>query len=55
MFIIRNCPITNSLKSKEINVTVELIQDAMPGLTASESEFIKTVITDEVWKDLGYD
>ena len=64
MLIIRKCPITGTQNKQEINVTEEqiriwhegtLIQDAMPGLTASEREFIKTGITDEVWEDLGYD
>ncbi len=63
MLIIRKCPITGTQNKQEINVTEEqirlwhegaFIQDAMPGLTASEREFIKTGITDEVWEDLGY-
>ena len=63
MLIIRKCPLTGVQNRKEIAVTEEqirlwhegtLIQDAMPDLTASEREFIKTGITDEVWEDLGY-
>ena len=63
MLIIRKCPITGVQNKKEIDVTEEqlklwhegtLIQDAMPDLTASEREFIKTGLTDEAWEQLGY-
>ena len=63
MLIIRKCPLTGVQTRKEIEVTEEqirlwhegtLIQDAMPNLTASEREFIKTGITDEAWESLGY-
>lgn len=63
MLIIRKCPITGTQNKQEINVTEEqiriwhegtLIQDAMPDLTSSEREFIKTGITDEAWENLGY-
>ena len=63
MLIIRKCPITGVQNRKEIDVTEEQIRlwhegasikDAMPHLTPSEREFIKTGITDEAWEDLGY-
>jgi hypothetical protein len=63
MLIIRKCPITGVQNKQEINVTEEqiriwhegtLIQVAMPDLTSSEREFIKTGITDEAWENLGY-
>jgi len=63
MLIIRKCPITGVQNKKEIDVTEEqlklwyegaLIQDAMPHLTPSEREFIKTGLTDEAWEQLGY-
>tara|TARA_R100000808_G_scaffold23879_1_gene53664 strand:+ start:1831 stop:2028 length:198 start_codon:yes stop_codon:yes gene_type:complete len=63
MLIIRKCPIFGGEKRKEIDVTEEqlklwqegtLIEDAMPNLTHSEREFIKTGLTDEAWEQLGY-
>lgn len=58
MLITRTCPFTGVVNTQEIDVTVEqiinwedglLIQNAMPNLTPSEREFIKTGITDEQW------
>jgi|TARA_R100000353_G_scaffold128997_3_gene91631 hypothetical protein len=63
MLIIRKCPLTGVQNRKEIDVTEEqlklwhegaFIQDAMPHLTPSEREFIKTGLTDEAWEQLGY-
>jgi hypothetical protein len=57
--ITRQCPFTGAINTMKIEVTQDqidewkyggkLIQEAMPDLTASEREFIKTGITDEVW------
>ena len=58
MRIVRTSPLTGKTNIREINVTEaqieaweggELIQDAMPNLSAGDREFIKTGITDEEW------
>lgn len=58
MRIVRTSPFTGNTNIREINVTEaqieawengELIQNAMPHLSAGEREFIKTGITDEEW------
>ena len=59
MKIIRIDPFTGQTNSLDINVSEEelnqwrfggkLIQDAMPNITPSEREFIKTGITEESW------
>jgi hypothetical protein len=58
MRIVRTSPFTGKTNIREINVTEaqieawqggELIQDAMPHLSAGDREFIKTGITDEEW------
>lgn len=58
MIIIRTSPFSRAENAKEIAVTQEqldaweggeLIQHAMPDLTAAEREFIKTGITEEEW------
>ncbi len=63
MLIIRKCPLTGVQNKREIDVTEgqlklwhegALIQIAMPHLTPSEREFIKTGLTDEAWEQLGY-
>lgn len=60
MIITRKSPFSGKINKMEINVTAkqiarwqsgELIQDAMPNLTADEREFIKTGITPEEWED----
>ena len=60
MRIERTSPITGRVHTMEIDVTQaqidrwrvdgELIQDAMPHLTADEREFIKTGITPQEWE-----
>ena len=65
MLIVRKSPITGVTISREIAVSREqmrdwekgayLIQEAMPNLSASEREFIKTGMTDEDWDTLGTD
>lgn len=61
MLITRKSPLTGITRSKEINVTMdqllawemgELIQDAMPHLSADDREFIKTGIDGEEWDQL---
>lgn len=61
MFITRREPFTGVINTREIDVTWEqwnswlhgeLIQNAMPNLTASEREFILTGITDELWDEI---
>ena len=61
MLIERICPFTGVVNTKDIEVTQdqldawrygELIQDAMPHLTAHEREFIKTGITEDEWERL---
>jgi hypothetical protein len=61
MKITRTSSLTGITRTKEINVTEEqilawemgeLIQNAMPNLTADEREFIKTGITGEEWDQL---
>ena len=62
MLIVRKSPITGITISREIAVSREqmrdwekgayLIQEAMPNLSASEREFIKTGMTDEDWDSL---
>lgn len=56
--ITRSCPFTGKVNTRTIDVTPEewsnwiegmMIQDAMPRLTPSEREFIKTGITDDEW------
>jgi len=63
MRITRRSPFSGDLNSRLIPVTQEqldkwhkgeLIQDAMPNLTASEREFIMTGITDEEWDTLPH-
>jgi hypothetical protein len=58
MRIVRTSPLTGKTNIREINVTEaqieaweggELIQDAMPNLSAGDREFVKTGITDEEW------
>jgi hypothetical protein len=58
MKIIRTCPITRKVNTREIDVTHDqlvawqngvLIQDAMPNVSAEDREFIKTGITPETW------
>lgn len=59
MLIQRTSPLTGNVNYMEIDVTQEqldawksrrqLIQDAMPNLTADEREFIKTGYTPEDW------
>lgn len=59
MLITRIHPFSKKEITREINVTEEqlilwkiggvVIQDAMPNLTPSEREFIKTGLTDEDW------
>ena len=59
MKITRIDPFTGQTNSLDINVSEEelnqwrfggkLIQDAMPNITPSEREFIKTGITEESW------
>ena len=60
MLITRKSPFTGKVHTKEIPVTQdqldkwargELIQIAMPFLTSSQREFIKTGITKEEWSD----
>lgn len=62
MLITRTSMLSGIKRTLEINVTEEqlakwqageLIQDAMPHLTAGEREFIKTGVTDEEW-DAGF-
>lgn len=61
MKIARVCPFTKKFNEMEIDVTPEqmtawqngeLIQNAMPNLTADEREFIMTGITPEVWDEI---
>jgi hypothetical protein len=61
MKITRKSPLTGITRTKEIDVTVaqilaweegELIQDAMPHLSADDREFVKTGITGEEWDQL---
>jgi hypothetical protein len=61
MLITRTSVLSGKERSLEVNVTPDqirewengvLIQIAMPNLTDSEREFIKTGITDEEWKTL---
>ena len=59
MKIIRTSPFSGNINEQEIDVTElqlalwksggMLIQDAMPGLTPDEREFIKTGITPDEW------
>jgi hypothetical protein len=60
MQITRKSMLSGKERTLEINVTEEqlslwqageLIQNAMPHLTAGEREFIKTGITDEEWDE----
>ena len=61
MKITRVSPFSNKKTTLEIDVTArqiaswekgELIQDAMPNLTAGEREFIKMDITPDEWDDI---
>lgn len=61
MKITRVSPFSNKKTTLEIDVTArqiaswekgELIQDAMPNLTAGEREFIKLGITPDEWDDI---
>ena len=58
MKVIMTSPLTGITHTQDIDVTEaqfeawqngELIQNAMPNLTPSEREFIKTGITNEEW------
>ena len=61
MLITRTSLLTGITRTKDIPVTedlldrwqqgVELIQDVMPWLSASDREFIKTGITDDEWDE----
>jgi hypothetical protein len=59
MIITRKSPLSGKINTMDINVSAgqivrwemgELIQNAMPNLTADEREFIKTGITPEEWE-----
>jgi hypothetical protein len=61
MKITRVSPFSNKKTTLELDVTArqiaswekgELIQDAMPNLTAGEREFIKTGVTPDEWDDI---
>jgi hypothetical protein len=61
MLITRTSRISGKIRTLDIPVTQEqldawyngeLIQKAMPNLTASQREFIKTGITDEEWDEM---
>ena len=61
MTIKRTSSLTGVTRTKEIDVTIEqvlaweegeLIQNAMPHLSADDREFIKTGITGEEWDQL---
>ena len=61
MKITRVSPFSNKKTTLEVDVTArqiaswekgELIQDAMPNLTAGEREFIKTGVTPDEWDDI---
>lgn len=61
MTITRKSSLTGITRTKEINVTEEqllawetgeLIQNAMPQLSADDREFVKTGITGEEWDQL---
>ena len=61
MKITRVSPFSNKKTTLEIDVTArqiaswekgELIQDAMPNLTAGEREFIKLGVTPDEWDDI---
>jgi hypothetical protein len=60
MRIIRTSPFSGKTVIREIPVTEEqinawqngeLIQNAMPNISAEDREFIKTGITDEEWEE----
>ena len=64
MRIVRTSPFTGNTNIREINVTEaqieawengELIQNAMPHLSAGEREFIKTGITDGLQTEIADD
>ena len=61
MTITRKSPITGITRTKEIDFTIdqilawemgELLQNAMPHLSADDREFVKTGITGEEWDQL---
>jgi hypothetical protein len=61
MKITRTSSLTGITRTKEIDVTIaqilaweegELIQNAMPHLSADDREFVKTGITGEEWDQL---
>lgn len=61
MKITRTSPFTGKVHTREIDVTEaqlkawedgQLIQDAMPHLSADDREFIKTGITTEEWNNV---
>jgi len=61
MTITRTSKLTGVTRTKELDVTIEqvlaweegeLIQNAMPHLSADDREFIKTGITGEEWDQL---
>lgn len=60
MQITRTSPFTGKVHTREINVSErqlkrwqdgDLIQNAMPNLSADEREFIKTGITPDEWEE----
>ena len=62
MQITRKSPFSGQTNTREINVTEEqlqkicqngeLIQRALPGVSAEDREFIKTGITPQEWNDM---
>ncbi len=64
MLITKKSLVTGNITTKDIDVSVQqldawqnglLIQDAMPQVSASDREFIKTGITSEEWDGLFKD
>lgn len=61
MLITKKSMVTGNTTTKDIDVSVQqldawqnglLIQDAMPQVSSSDREFIKSGITDEEWNNL---
>tara|TARA_R110000751_G_scaffold140161_1_gene243818 strand:- start:143 stop:358 length:216 start_codon:yes stop_codon:yes gene_type:complete len=61
MLITKKSMVTGNITTKDIDVSVQqldawqnglLIQDAMPQVSSSDREFIKSGITDEEWNNL---
>lgn len=57
--VVRKCPFTGELKTRELDVTHEelhawrsgrLIQDALPRLNTEEREFVLTGIDGDAWE-----